>query len=135
MAHASTGDAETLRGRSGSVSVGSWVLVCTRFSLSPPNIFDGHGFDSKHDFSPPTILLGLPFTLGCGVSYFWWDPTFSCQMVVQQLVAGLEFSQEKICARPSTLPLVEGELILLICAVTVWAHMDPRSCFPAPLAS
>ena len=28
------------------------------------------GFDSKHDFTPPTILLGFSFALGCGVSFF-----------------------------------------------------------------
>ena len=43
---------------------GLWVLVCTRFvwvSLA------GMGFDSKCDFAPPTILLGLllcPLTSG-----------------------------------------------------------------------
>ena len=37
-----------------------WVLVCTRFCLSPLSISRvGMGFDSKHDFSPSTILLGL----------------------------------------------------------------------------
>ena len=30
----------------------------------------GMGFDSKHDFAPPTFLLGLLFALGCGVSLF-----------------------------------------------------------------
>ena len=29
----------------------------------------GMGFDSKHDFAPPTILLGFSFALGCGVSF------------------------------------------------------------------
>ena len=35
------------------------------------------GFDSKCNFTPPTILLGLlcPWTWGI---FFWWDPTF-CQ--------------------------------------------------------
>ena len=28
------------------------------------------GFDSKHDFTPPTILLGFSFALGCEVSFF-----------------------------------------------------------------
>ena len=28
------------------------------------------GFDSKHNFAPPTVLLGLPFALGCRVSFF-----------------------------------------------------------------
>ena len=42
---------------------GLWVLVHTRFCLSPPSISEhtpvGMGFDSKCDFIPPTILLGL----------------------------------------------------------------------------
>ena len=29
----------------------------------------GMGFDSKHDFAPPTILWGFAFALGCGVSF------------------------------------------------------------------
>ena len=36
------------------------------------------GFDSKHDFTPPTILLRpllCPWTWGI---FFWWDPTSSC---------------------------------------------------------
>ena len=30
----------------------------------------GVGFDSKHDFAPPTIFLGLFFALGHEVSFF-----------------------------------------------------------------
>ena len=40
---------------------------------------EGMGFDSKHDFAPPIILLGhllCPWTWGI---FFWWDPTFFCQ--------------------------------------------------------
>ena len=36
-----------------------WVLVCIRFCLGPPNISGGLGFDSKCDFTSPTILLEL----------------------------------------------------------------------------
>ena len=39
----------------------------------------GMGFDSKRDFTCPTILLGLllcPWTWGI---FFWWDWTFSCR--------------------------------------------------------
>ena len=74
---------ETLKPSSGSVSVGSlgpgahpvrtfgglvWALQA---SLA------GMGFDSKCDFAPLTVLLGLllcPWTWGI---FFWWDPTFS----------------------------------------------------------
>ena len=39
---------------------GLWVLGCTRFCLSPLGISGvGMGFDSKHDFAPSSILLGL----------------------------------------------------------------------------
>ena len=36
-----------------------WVLVCIRFFLSPPRISGGLRFDSKCDFTTPTILLEL----------------------------------------------------------------------------
>ena len=64
---------------SGSISVGLWVLVHTRFVWVLWASLAGKGFDSKHDFTPPTILLGLllcPWTWGI---FFWWDPTFSCR--------------------------------------------------------
>ena len=47
---------------------GPWVLVCTRFVWALWASLAGMGFDSKCEFAPPTILLGLPFALGCGVS-------------------------------------------------------------------
>ena len=50
---------ETLKHSSGSVSVGSWVLVLTRFIWALWASLVGMGFDSKHNFAPPTILLGL----------------------------------------------------------------------------
>ena len=37
----------------------SWVLVCTRFVWAPWVALVGMGFDSKQEFNPPTILLGL----------------------------------------------------------------------------
>ena len=55
-----------------------WVLVCTRFFWALQASLAGMGFDSKCDFAPPTILLGLllcPWMWGIS---FWWDPTFSC---------------------------------------------------------
>ena len=42
----------------------------------------GMGFDSKCDFTLPTILLGIllcPWTWGI---FFWWDPTFFCQWLL-----------------------------------------------------
>ena len=38
----------------------------------------GMGFDSKCDFAPPTILLGLLLCPWMWGIFFWWDPTFSC---------------------------------------------------------
>jgi len=61
------------------------------------------GFDSKRDFAPPTVLLGLLlcpwmwrifFLVGCSVVL----------SMVQWLLAILEFSHEKMSAQPSTLP-------------------------------
>ena len=46
---------------------GLWVLVCPRFVWALWVSLVGMGFDSKHDFVPPTILLGLllcPWTWG-----------------------------------------------------------------------
>ena len=61
------------------------------------------GFDSKRDFAPPTILLGLLLSLGHG--YFSLvGSNILLSMVVQQRVVILEFLQEKRSVRPSTLP-------------------------------
>ena len=38
----------------------------------------GMGFDSKCDFAPPTVLMGLLLCLWMWGILFWWDPTFSC---------------------------------------------------------
>ena len=46
---------------------GRWVLVCTRFVWARRVSLVGMGFDSKCDFAPPTIFLGLllcPWTWG-----------------------------------------------------------------------
>ena len=37
-----------------------WVLVCTSFVSALWASLAGMGFDSKHDFAPPTIFLELP---------------------------------------------------------------------------
>ena len=57
----------TLKHSSGSVSVGPCVLVCTRFVRALWASLVGMGSDSKCEFAPPTILLGLllwPWTSG-----------------------------------------------------------------------
>ena len=56
---------------------GLWVLVCTRFARALQASLAGMGFDSKCDFGPPTILLGLLCPWVCDI-FPWGDPTFSC---------------------------------------------------------
>ena len=58
---------EMLKHSSVSVFVGPWVVVHTRFVWALWASLAGMGFDSKHEFAPPTILLGLllcPWTWG-----------------------------------------------------------------------
>ena len=71
----SAGDAQT---QSGLVSVGSLGPGAHKICLSPPSVSGGMGFDSKCDFAPPTILLGLLLCPWMWRIFFWWDPTFSC---------------------------------------------------------
>ena len=76
LTHASTGDTHSKADLAQSLW-GLWVLVHTRFWLSPLSMSCDLGFDSKRDFAPPTIWLGFllcPWTWGS----FWWDPTFPC---------------------------------------------------------
>ena len=65
----STGDLGLHRRPSNTVLSQSlwWVLVCTRFIWALCASLVGMGFYSKHEFAPPTILLGLllcPWTWG-----------------------------------------------------------------------
>ena len=53
------------------------------------------GFDSKHDFTPPIILLGFSFALGHEIS-FLVGSNILLSVVIQQRVLMLEFLQEKI---------------------------------------
>ena len=46
------------------------LLMHTRFCLSLRASLEGMGFDSKHDFIPPTILLGLPLFLWMWCTFF-----------------------------------------------------------------
>ena len=71
---------EILRHSKAYLDQSLWgLLVCRRFCLSPPSISAGMGFDSKCDFTPPTILLGLFHCPWMGGIFLWWDPIFSCQ--------------------------------------------------------
>ena len=74
----SAGDTQVLKGRSGSVSVGSHSAHKVLFEPSEC-LWQVWHLILNHDFAPPTILLGLllcPWTWGI---CFWWDLTFSCQ--------------------------------------------------------
>ena len=64
LTHSSTGDPQTLKGKSGSVSCGGHcsflsVLVCTSFVCAIQESLMSLRFDFKCDCAPPTILLGL----------------------------------------------------------------------------
>ena len=61
---------------------GLWVLVCTRFVWGLQVSLVVTGFDSKWDFFPPTILLGLLFCPWMWSIFLWWDPTFFCQWLL-----------------------------------------------------
>ena len=52
-----------------------WHIECSTLTASS---LAGVTFDSKFVFAPSTILLGLLLAPGHGVSFFKWDPTFSC---------------------------------------------------------
>ena len=83
--HTSARDFWTLMGKSGSVTCGvsvpfSWVLVHTSFVWTLWTSLVRKGFDSKHDFSPPRVLLGLLLCLCIWDIFFWWD-TFSHQWI------------------------------------------------------
>ena len=58
---------QTLKGRSGSVSAGSPDV---HKALFEPSKCLWLGFDSKRDFTPPTVLLGLLLCPWTWVSFF-----------------------------------------------------------------
>ena len=68
------GHCRRFKHRSGSVS-GSW---CTQgFVWALQASLAGMGFDSKHDFAPPSVLLGFLLCPWTWSIFFWWDPAFS----------------------------------------------------------
>ena len=78
--HASTGDTQTLKGRSVSVSEGSLGPGAHKVLFEP----------SEHHWWVWGLILnvilplplsgwGFSFAVGCGVTFIWWDPTFFCQ--------------------------------------------------------
>ena len=108
LTHSSTGDTQTLKGMSGSVSCGGVIApfpgfcLRTRFCLHLRVSLIGMRFDFKHDCAPPTILLQLllcPSLWGI----FLGGSNFLLSVVVQQLVAVLVFLQENLSTPPFTL--------------------------------
>ena len=70
---------------------GLWVLVCTRFVWALQVSLASMRFDSKRDFAPPTILLGLLLHPWMWVIFLVGSNVFLL-MVIQSRVVILEFS-------------------------------------------
>ena len=97
----SAGDTQTIKGRSGSVSVGSLVYGVHKVLLG---ISGGYEVWFQKQFRPSYHLTrALPLPLDVGY-LFLVGSNILLLMVVQQQVVILEFSQEEINACPSTLP-------------------------------
>ena len=70
---------ETLKHSKAGLAQSLWgLLVCTRFCCALQASLAGMGFDSKWDFTPLMVLLGLLLCPWTGGVFFWWDPPFSC---------------------------------------------------------
>ena len=88
---------------------GGWPLVTAYDQKVAGQLTEGLQetleFDSKCDFTLPTILLGLLLCSWTWVGYhFLLKSNILLLMFVQQQVAILEFSKEKMNTYPSTLP-------------------------------
>ena len=87
-----------------SVCGGLWILVHTRFCLSPLSISSSYGILILNAISPSYHLVGVsPFLLDVGYLFLVGSNIFLL-MVVQQQVAILEIAEEKMSAQPSKLP-------------------------------
>ena len=114
LTRASTGDTQTLTGRSVSVSYeGHWsfpsVLVYPRHFLFAPSEYPWWvwGF-ILNKFAPllPSYW-GFSFAVGIGIFFLFFIflvESNILSMVVKQLVATLEFTQEKMSTWPFSLP-------------------------------
>jgi len=71
LTRASSGDTQTTKAGLTQPLWGVWVLVCTRFYLSPPSISGEYGVWFLNTVLPllPSCW-GFSFALGCGVSFF-----------------------------------------------------------------
>ena len=73
----SAGDTQTLKSRSGSVSVGSPSVHKVWFEPSE-HLWQLWGL-ILNVILPPTVLLGILLCSWMWGIFFWWDPTFSCR--------------------------------------------------------
>ena len=97
----SPGDTQTLKGRSGSVSVGPHGVHKVMFD--PWSISGGYGVWFWKWFHPSYRLAGASLPLDVGL-LFLVGSNILLLMVIQQWVVILEFSPEKMSAHPSTPP-------------------------------
>ena len=110
LTHASTGETQTLKGRSGSVCGGHCsfplVLVCTRFCFCPSEHLWWF-WDLILNMIVPLLLsfLSFSFAFGHGVS-FLVGSNILLSMVVQQQVVILEFLQEQMSTCSSAILIV-----------------------------
>ena len=107
LTYTSTGDTQTLKGRSGSDSVGSQGPDAHKL------LFDAHKMPSEHLWQVWGVILNmisLLLTSCWGFScldmgyIFLVGSNILLSNVVQKQVVLLEFSQKRMSAHPSTLP-------------------------------
>ena len=113
----STGDTQTQFWNSLCGVSGIW---CTQgFFCALPASLAGTEFDSKHDFVPPTILLGLLLCPWMWGIFFLVGSNIFLLMVVQPWVVILELLQEKMSAHLSTPPSCVKSFYSAICITAV----------------
>ena len=97
---------------------GLCVLVHTRFCLSPRVSLEDKGFDSKWDFAPPTILLGLllcPWTWGIFFGGIQHSPVGGCSAVRCNFgVLPGEDVHTSFCPPSSSFSSVQVYLLLMV---------------------
>ena len=79
--HGPTGDTQTQKGRSGSVSLASLVPGVNKVLFEPSeHLWQVCDFIINAIYPSYPIVGAYPLHLDVGIS-FWWDPTFSWQKV------------------------------------------------------
>ena len=109
LTRTSAGDSQTLKGRSGSVSVGS---PGAHKALSEPSEHLWWVWGSILNAVSPLLLSCwcFSFALGCGI-FFLVGSNILLPTIVQQRGVSLEFSQEKMSACPSTPPSFRNQFL------------------------